>query len=68
MALVKCPECTRQVSNRAIACPQCGFPTSQSSSPISTSLPAFDTSDNEGTLKHGLLILLTVIFTIARNS
>ena len=26
MALVKCPECGNQVSDRASACPKCGYP------------------------------------------
>ena len=26
MALTKCPECTLQVSDKAISCPHCGFP------------------------------------------
>ncbi len=26
MALIKCPECGREVSNVATACPTCGFP------------------------------------------
>ena len=26
MALIKCPECGRQVSDKAKACPDCGFP------------------------------------------
>ena len=26
MALMKCPECGRQVSNQASACPNCGYP------------------------------------------
>jgi hypothetical protein len=26
MALIKCPECGREVSDQATACPQCGFP------------------------------------------
>lgn len=26
MALTKCPECTLQVSDRALACPHCGYP------------------------------------------
>ncbi|KAB2954239.1 zinc-ribbon domain-containing protein [Heliorestis acidaminivorans] len=29
MALINCPDCDRQVSDRANACPQCGFPISQ---------------------------------------
>lgn len=30
MALIKCLECGRQVSNRAISCPNCGYPISKS--------------------------------------
>ena len=29
MALLKCPECTRQVSSEALSCPNCGYPVSQ---------------------------------------
>lgn len=28
MALIKCPECGKEVSDAAAACPQCGFPIS----------------------------------------
>jgi hypothetical protein len=26
MALVQCPECLREVSDKAVACPNCGYP------------------------------------------
>ena len=26
MALISCPECGKQISNRALSCPHCGFP------------------------------------------
>ena len=26
MALIKCPECGKEISNKAIACPSCGCP------------------------------------------
>jgi len=26
MALIKCPECGKEISDRAAACPNCGFP------------------------------------------
>ena len=26
MALIKCPECGKEVSDKAAACPNCGFP------------------------------------------
>ena len=29
MALVDCPECSKQVSTLAVACPHCGFPLSR---------------------------------------
>ena len=38
MALITCPECTNQVSDRASACPKCGFPigATVSSTPIAS--------------------------------
>lgn len=33
MALIKCPECSRQVSDKAPACPQCGYPVAEALSP-----------------------------------
>lgn len=32
MALIKCPECGRSVSDRAAVCPDCGYPIAQASS------------------------------------
>jgi ribosomal protein L7/L12 len=29
MALIKCPECSNEVSDQAIACPKCGYPLQQ---------------------------------------
>lgn len=39
MALINCPECNKQVSNKAIACPNCAYPITfpSSSPPASTS-------------------------------
>jgi hypothetical protein len=36
MALIKCPECGREVSSRAVACPQCGFPVVSECFPITS--------------------------------
>lgn len=33
MALIKCPECELQVSNKAISCPHCGYPLQASQKP-----------------------------------
>lgn len=37
MALIKCPECGKQVSDKANACPGCGCPISSTSSVSNTS-------------------------------
>ena len=34
MALINCPECGKQVSNQAIACPNCGYPIQTTVKPI----------------------------------
>lgn len=40
MALIKCPECGREISDQAAACPQCGFPISAArSEPAEESAP-----------------------------
>lgn len=26
MALIQCPECSQEISNQAVVCPQCGYP------------------------------------------
>lgn len=33
MSLVSCPECNRQVSERAEACPHCGYPLAKAANP-----------------------------------
>ena len=33
MALITCPECSRQVSSQAKSCPHCGFPFAQAQAP-----------------------------------
>jgi len=37
MALIKCPECGKEISSAAVACPHCGMPNIPSASPASTS-------------------------------
>ena len=39
MALIQCPECGGQVSDRAFSCPHCGFPINQSSHNVSVGRP-----------------------------
>ena len=33
MALIKCPECSREISDKAISCPNCGYPMNTPTSP-----------------------------------
>ena len=40
MALIVCPECARQISDRATVCPHCGFPISKEDMPVRTAKPA----------------------------
>ena len=39
MALIKCPECGREISDKAKACPHCGCPIESSSSAVRIRLP-----------------------------
>lgn len=34
MALIKCPECGKEISDRASSCPNCGYPISQQNRPV----------------------------------
>ena len=43
MALIKCPECGKEFSDKASACPNCGCPTSE----INTSSNSNNSSEDE---------------------
>jgi len=68
MALIKCGECGRDISNRALACPSCGNPVQQ---------PVRDSSmkvEIEKTSKHwkkrslwGILLLFITFITMFRS-
>ncbi len=47
--LVSCPECARQVSDRAASCPQCGFPIAEEIARLASAR----TSDREGRTHAG---------------
>ncbi|GKS74826.1 zinc-ribbon domain-containing protein [Acidovorax sp. SUPP950] len=54
MALVPCPECNRQISDQATACPGCGHP----QAPAISRRSAFESGTHEGrhagTVKAGI--------------
>lgn len=33
MALIHCPECNREISDQAVACPGCGYPIQKAAAP-----------------------------------
>ncbi len=39
MALIECPECHREISERAAACPGCGYPIAEASAPAQMMTP-----------------------------
>ncbi len=65
MPLINCPECGREVSNKAPTCPSCGVPIAPQSpsSPVFVSAPAQPEKKNVSCLSAGCLILL-VLFLI----
>lgn len=48
MALINCPECNKEISDRAEACPQCGFPIAKKNE-IKLECPAFSDDLSLGT-------------------
>jgi len=43
MALIKCPECSNEVSDQAASCPKCGYPLKAATPPLSTDLDSIIT-------------------------
>lgn len=61
MALIKCPECSRQVSDRSMSCPQCGHLLGKSAEPPLGDLP--EAMARKPTPKTGkLLQLIGIVF------
>ena len=55
MALIKCPECGRDVSTAAKVCPGCGFPVAEQSAPAPAPAPAAVTGASTDAAKDELL-------------
>ena len=49
MALIRCLECGRDVSDRAVSCPNCGCPVDASSAPAAPLTIGFDGGEFIGT-------------------
>lgn len=64
MALIKCPECGKEVSDLASTCPNCGFPlerTVAKPESVSNSKP----KPNTGKLVLGLLTLILIVVIVS---
>lgn len=71
MALINCPECGRQVSDRANACPQCGNPihtTSAAPQPIQVETANVVTTEATSKPWKGLQLLGVLITLLGMGS
>lgn len=57
MALITCPECGREVSDKAAACPYCGNPLKENpETEMSTKVDAVSAAQKKNYLKYSLLL------------
>ena len=64
MALIECPECRNQISNKAPACPQCGVPIASTLSALTTETtasPEVSGSAKKGFKIHPAFLVLLVV-------
>lgn len=63
MALINCPECGKQISDKAKTCPECGYPISQEPQQPSAELEYEDgAKKGKKKKKHGMSVFLRVVF------
>ena len=69
MSLIKCPECQRQVSDKAVSCPNCGFPISSVVRDIVIDQEVENTEVIKINFRNGYTILYSdKIFNIFRDN
>lgn len=75
MALIRCPECNREISDKATACPGCGYPLKDNTREISKKeqlLKEAEEKDKQFIKKAavvmtvGVIIMLALIFILSR--
>ena len=54
MALIKCPECGRQISDKAKACPGCGYAPEQSGPNLGAYIAGYEWSVRSATMGDGV--------------
>lgn len=73
MALVMCPECQKEISDQAAACPYCGFPMAKKTAEPEKQEPANEASspskqesfEKAATKRHGTLIAIIAVAVLA---
>lgn len=61
MALIKCPECGKEISDKAKACPNCGCPLEQKEEPVNVQTHRYTVKKNN----IGKVIIAIMVFIIA---
>ena len=72
MALINCPECGKEISDKSVACPHCGFPIESESITNNTELPKVEpkTSTNTNPEKSdnsciGCIIIIAILILLS---
>ncbi len=68
MALIKCPECGKEISDKASNCPNCGNPIAEKQNEATVQTPKVEVKAKEGcflqTLNAGCMVIAGIIFII----
>ena len=69
MALIKCPECGRDISDAAAACPNCGFPLDRLKTEgvrvVRTAVPAASAGETLLVVRRGFAFAAAILGTLA---
>ena len=69
MALIKCPECGRDISDAAAACPMCGFPLDRLKTEdvrvVRTAVPAASAGETLLVVRRGCAFAAAILGTLA---
>lgn len=65
MALIECPECRKQISDKALRCPQCGAPKVSVASPIPRAPGLFEKPRKRTRLRIFLFLLSAMIIGLS---
>jgi hypothetical protein len=69
MALIKCPECNKQISDRVKACPHCGYPLvdegSNAQEPLQVNVTSIKLNNGKGKSFKKLIIMIVALASIA---